>query len=157
MIGPKVKISTAALKEEAAQLVARAQQGDSECLPQLAQFLDANPQLWLQLTDVSRRTEAAVLEAVAPVDHLLRESFRRKSALLREELLESGDSALERLLIDRIVISWLWLASLEATLTQAQELPPATRREVERQRNNTDRRYQSAMKSLVMIRKASSR
>src|SRR5262245_41024601 len=78
------------------QLVERAQHGDPEVLPALQEALDTYPAIWQRYGDLTRHTEESWLRLLAPEDLLLRESTRRHLTGLREDLLGSQPSPLER-------------------------------------------------------------
>src|SRR5262245_19103886 len=87
-------------------LLQRGQQGDASVLPQLRELLDERPELWQRLGNLTGHVEEALLDMAAGKSLLARESIRRRMESLRAELSVPPASAVERLLIDRIVIGW---------------------------------------------------
>ena len=83
----------------------------------------------------------------------VRESTARVSKELREELLEESDSPLERLLVDRIVISQLMTRFFDITLALAIDAPEARSRYLQQQLDRADKRHLLAVKSLAEFRK----
>lgn len=99
-------------------LVERAQQGDSAVILELRKVLDQHPDLWQAAGDVARVSESAWLQRLAGEQLFFKESVTRYVRALRRDLLGAGQpggpTALERLLVDRIICTWLGLQYAEA-------------------------------------------
>jgi hypothetical protein len=85
------------------RLLGKAQQGDDKAIAELRPILDKSG-LWDYLGDLSRRVQVRWLEAMTLSNTLIREAYERRTADMRAELLAAGDSPLERLLTDRIIM-----------------------------------------------------
>jgi hypothetical protein len=94
------------------KLLDKAQAGDQKALDEIRPILD-KADLWKTIGDLGRRVQQAWLEALTGRGKLAREAFERRADGLRGELLASGDSPLERLLVDRIVLTWLQVAQAD--------------------------------------------
>jgi hypothetical protein len=92
--------------EEMRLLLQRAQAGDPAVLPQLRELLDARPALWQRLGDLTGHVEEALLGQAGGKSLLARESIRRRMDELRAELAGPAVSAVEKLLVNRVVICW---------------------------------------------------
>ena len=73
-------------------------------LARLREFLDANPALWRRLGDLELLAEISWLELIAQGGVLARDSIRRESDSLREELLGTTATTDERLMLDQIEV-----------------------------------------------------
>ena len=93
--------------EQLRQLVERAEQGDASVMGELRVALDANPWVWERYGDLAKQSQAAWLQLIAGRNLLLLEATQRKAAQLRAELAGPQPTPLERLLVERIVSSWL--------------------------------------------------
>ena len=90
-------------------LLARAQTGDAKALAEVRPFVERGG-LWPVIGDLARRVETSWLEAMTGRNALAKEGYERRADALRRELLASGDSPLERVLVDRIIACWLQVA-----------------------------------------------
>ena len=138
--------------EEMRQLLLRAQAGDPAVLPQLRELLDTRPALWQRLGELGGHVEEALLGLAAGKSLLARESVRRRMDELRAELAGPAASAVETLLVNRVVVCWaqVHLADLEAT-QKARAGPQGAH--AERRQSGAQARYLAALRQLVLVRK----
>jgi hypothetical protein len=101
------------VKSELLGLVARAKQGDAGALPRLRAILDAHPEVWETVGNLSRYVEAAWIDLVAGDDPLFRESMKRQAGALREALAGPHATKSEALLVDLVVNNWLGVQQAE--------------------------------------------
>ena len=134
------------------QIVRKANAGDQRALTQLRQFLDRNPGVWRHIGDLARVAETAWIGLISGGDKLSAEAIRRQLGELREGLLGDAPNAVEKLLSDTVIASWLEVRYLEAasaetggTLTQTGHLL--------KRLESAQRRHLAAVKQLVQIRK----
>lgn len=134
-------------------LVSLANAGDQLALAQLRRTLDDNPIIWQRLGDMGAYAQRALIGAIAGGDKLLFESITRAADDLRATLSPSSSTKLEELAIDRVVASWLELRWIDAkhSSTINGSLPQA--RFNLRLKDSAARRYEAAVRSLVLIRK----
>ena len=139
--------------EQMRQLLLRAQAGDPAVLPQLRELLDARPALWQRLGDLASHVEEALLGQAAGRSLLARESVRRRMDELRAELAGPAASAVETLLVNRVVIFWaqVHLADLEAAQKAKAGAPQGAH--AERRVAGAQGRYLAALRQLVLVRK----
>jgi hypothetical protein len=92
---------------------------------------------------------------MAPRDLLFRESGERKINALRAELSGPNPSPLERLLVERVVATWLqaWYADASYAQAREQQTTPAILRELMRRQESSQRRYLASIKQLATVRK----
>ena len=138
--------------EQMRQLLLRAQAGDPAVLPQLRELLDTRPALSQRLGELGGHVEEALLGLAAGKSLLARESVRRRLDELRAELAGPAASAVETLLVNRVVICWaqVHLADLEAT-QKARAGPQGAH--AERRQSGAQARYLAALKMLTLVRK----
>jgi hypothetical protein len=142
-----------ATAEDVRLLLARAEQGDVSVLGELKAFLDAHPEVWRRVGDLGRHAEMAMLDLAAGNNLLLEESVRRKLDELKKELAPS--SALERLLAERVAISWLQVnhADLDAIAAQAGNGVGTRSAHAQRRLGQAHGRFLQAVKQLALVRK----
>src|SRR5688500_10827827 len=92
-------VTKQATTDDVAELLKRASNGDREVLPQLREWLDANPHFWLKAGDLAQVAEEAWLALIAGTNLVNKESLKRKLAELKEELAGPLPSPLEQLLV----------------------------------------------------------
>ena len=121
----------------------------------LRRYLEHHREVWRVLGDVAefaynRLVDAAVGEQTAP-----RESLKAGKQAMREDLGYRQSSALERILIDQIILCWLRLhhAELKYTEVQNRNVPLALAGFWERKLSATQRRHLRACETLARIRK----
>ena len=137
------------------RLLGPAQKGDEKALAELRPLI-AKGDLWGSIGDLSRRVEESWLEAITGRNTLIREAYERRAAAMRRELLAAGDSPLERLLVERIVLTWLQVCHADAAYAAAVQGDGHTFREGTYQQDRQDRahaRHLKAVKALATVRK----
>src|SRR5262245_44997964 len=92
--------------DELLALLERANRGDTSDLQALQTAFDLYPELVGELGDLARHAEKAVIDLAAGKSLTGREALKRHLAAMRERLCGPNCSELERLLADRIVLSW---------------------------------------------------
>lgn len=140
-------------RHEFADLVRRANGGDQDATSLLRQTLDATPELWQQLGDLAAHAEASLLTLVAGNDLLARESIGRKLQSLRDELGGSSPSLLERMAIDRVVISWLGVQHVDMLVGSTGTATAARANQIMKWRDQAARRFNASMKALLDVRR----
>jgi hypothetical protein len=139
--------------ERLRQLVQRAEQGDETVLPELRAALDVNPWVWERYGDLGRQSQEAWMRLVAGPNLLLYESTRRKAEQLRAELAGPAASPLERLLVERVVSTWLQVHYSDASYAQQKGSTPAQHTAALRRQNSAQQRHLQAAKALATVRK----
>jgi hypothetical protein len=134
-------------------LLDRANQGDSESLPQLRAVLDAHPEIWQAATDLAGHAEDAQIALAAGENMLLRDALERKLDELKVELGRESAPPLERLLIDRIVMCWLQSWYADGVIAQARDMDLRQAAFIQDRANRAHRRFLAAIKQLAIHRK----
>lgn len=141
--------------DEVAQLIQRAEQGDTEVLPALRQWLDAHPGVWQDVASLSQMTRDAVVQMIRGADHLFtHELHQRKLNALGEELAGPVPSPLDKLLVERVVMCWLHLYHAEGLYTQRLgDLSLTLADYYQRRISKAHNRYLSAIRTLAQVRR----
>lgn len=157
----KDKYSKMPTEAEFKSLVRRANADDQLALAQLRRTLDDNPVIWRRLGDMNAYAQRALIKAIAGGDTLLFESITREADEFRASLSQPSSkksqpslTKLEELAIERIVSMWLelqWIVAKHSSMIDA-SLPQA--RFNLRLLESASRRYDAAIRSLLLIRKS---
>ena len=137
------------------RLLRPAQDGDGKALDTLRPLLD-KAEAWGSIGDLARHAEEAWLDAMTYPNKLVREGYERRAADLRRDLLEAGDSPLERLLIDRVVVTWLQASHADATYASLLRGDGHTYQEGKYRQDRQDRahaRHLKAVRALATVRR----
>ena len=144
------KIYPAEMKE----LLDRAQKGDLSIVPELRKCLEDHPEIWQTIGDLGMHVEQAIIELVAGPTLLGQEANRMQLAELKAGLAEGGaPTALEKLLIDRIAISWLQVHHgdyLENIKLRQNQAPAGGYAKIH---DRAHQRLLAAIKMLALVRK----
>jgi hypothetical protein len=147
---------TEALPPELMSVLEKAHGGDASALPDLKRAFDEHPELTTLLGNLSRHTEEALLGLISGESLTGREAVRRYADDLRQDLFASAASPLERLLSERVVLSWLWVhhadLDMASRLNQGQGATPACR-EADKRRHRAHQRFLTATKALAVVQK----
>jgi hypothetical protein len=136
---------------ELARLLERAELGDKAVLPMLRQYLDEHPAIWQEYGDLAQHAEATIGLEICGCDLLLGECIRRKLKALKAEL--GGASAAERLLAERVALSWLEGHLYDRLMAQARKAGAAGLRALPDLQDRAHRRHLAALKALATVRK----
>ena len=141
--------------EELKALMVRAHEGDEEALPKLRKILDEVPSLARKLLDPAMIAERSAVNLYASKDDLLaQESIPRVLEQVRSELEGEAPTPLERMLVERVVATWLQVQCYETLY--AQNATKMTMAEGDHHQKRIDRahnRHLSAVRALAQIRK----
>ena len=136
-------------------LVHRAQRGDETALAPLREVLKNPAYVNMLGGDLALQTQLTLIDKFSGNNLLYKESLRRKLELLRTDLAGAAPSALERLLVDRIVACWLHLHHLEAIYANRESMALELGTFYQRSISAAQKRYLSAIRALAQIRKLS--
>ncbi|HEV2121993.1 MAG TPA: hypothetical protein VGW38_04355 [Chloroflexota bacterium] len=118
-------------------------------------LIGETPQLWSELRNLGRHAELTLLRSAAGENPVIREATMHTLDLLRRDVAGAHPSVLERLLADRVAISWLSLSVAEGTYHQALErgLSQANDTFHQQRIERAQRRFLAAIKALAQVRK----
>lgn len=137
-------------------LVEQAKQGEPDATGQLQQVLDEHPEIWRHFGDLAGHSERGWVELLAGNSSHVRESLLRQTAAMRTELAGPQPSALEALLVDDVVISWIQVRYFElvsAAYRTEQVLTPREAESVSKQQDAAQRRHLAAIRALAQTQK----
>ena len=140
---------------ELSELVDAAKRNDPGAVPKIRTLLDENPDVWKHYGDLSSHVEARWIELLAGDDECVRESLVRRVDELRQEILDAGQNTpLERLLTERVVISWLMTRFFDAAVAEGVMGSRASHvRYLQQQLDKSQRRHSAGIKALAELRK----
>ena len=90
-----------------------AERGDQRALNIVRNYLNANPDLWQASGDLATQAIRQWIHKTTKGDLFSREMVIKKVASLRNDLKKDGKDTFERLILDRVVLSWLRLNHLD--------------------------------------------
>jgi hypothetical protein len=100
---------TADEQKRLVELVQHGQRVDKQALVDLAPWFDRYPALWQTAGNLARRVEATWIRRTSGDNQnpVVQQATMRFVETLRDDLLGELATPLERLLVDRIVVTWL--------------------------------------------------
>jgi hypothetical protein len=135
------------------QLVEQANSGDPVALAKLRQSLDENPVIWQRLGDMGLVAENALIDLIAGDNQLVRESVQRKIHELKKDLMPGNPTALEELAVQRVITCWLDNEYTTTAYPEPKGVTLGQQRLTLKMKDSASRRYDAAMKSLLLIQK----
>ena len=108
--------------------------------------------IWREVGDMARHAQDVWLKLIAGHDHFVKESIRKSLTELRNELDEPGSSRLEKLLIERIVATWLQVQFAEINVASSEKQPIPQRRFYQQQLDSANRQFLTSTKQLMALR-----
>lgn len=133
------------------ELVEAANEGNAAALKALRQILNEHPEIWQKAGNLAAHAEEVWLRLVADGNALAKESIRKEADRMRQELLGTAPTPIERLLVDQIVTCFLQVkhAELSAGAGSGGSIHQAHFKDQRLER--VQRRYLAAMKTLSQI------
>jgi hypothetical protein len=138
------------------ELVKKAKKGDKKAMPEIRQILKESPQLAWRIMNFARFAEWHFINEMFKDENLAsKEVMKRQLAAMREEIAGANPSPLERLLAERIVLTWLQIQLFEGlyatNLLEGTSI--AQDNYYHKRLDQTYRRHLSAIRTLAQIRK----
>lgn len=140
---------------EIQDITERAQGGDQTALPRLRELLGEFPQMGEYFGNLATQAEAIWVRLTAGTDLYLQGTVLAKIATLREELTEGSTNPVLRLLVDRVILTWLacnYHCGLEGNALTARENPKLLAFRTKR-RFQAERAHLTALAALVTMKK----
>jgi len=138
------------------ELVEKAGKGDKNALPEIRKILKESPDLAWQLRDISRVAEWHFIERMTKEEDFgSKMLLKRQLAAMREEIAGDNPSPLERLLAERIVLTWLQIQLFEDLYasSMSKSMTIAQGNYYQKRIDHVHRRHLSALRTLAQIRK----
>ena len=141
--------------EKLQDLLRLAEKGEEDAVPEIRQILNEHPDLAWRFVDVAHAAEDALIEVMTKEEDLAaKELIRCQLEAMREEVAGKNSSPLERLLSERVVLTWLEVQLFEALY--AKNMRKSTIPQAEHHQKRLDRahrRHLSAIRELAQMRK----
>jgi hypothetical protein len=145
----------------------KAEAGDKGARRELRKAIrSSTPEIVAKASNLSRKGHKILIGTAAGGDPLMEEALSARLDLMRAQIAGEDPTPLEALLTERVVSCWLLVELLEA-LTSAQlqtgghmkdkRVPPSFLQFILRWQESAHRRYLSAIKELVRVRKLQGR
>jgi hypothetical protein len=138
-------------QDEFRAIIDRANAGDLHSLRQLQQILDERPEIWQSIGDLAKNAELAMIRLISGKSVLLREAMERSLKALRNNISPADPSPLEKLLVDRIVITWMRVQYIETNSVSLADLSLAEKKFALQQRESAQKLFDAAVKSLRTV------
>jgi hypothetical protein len=148
--------STKAYPPELKAILERANAGDATVLPQLKRAFDEHPELVAVFGDIVQHAKQALLTLAAGKCLTAREAISRQMDELRTRLAATAATELERLLLDRVCVSWLWVYHADVNLAErvlADAGASPAGQAAQRRLDAAHRRFLSGVKALAVLQK----
>jgi hypothetical protein len=143
------------LYAEMQAVVNRAKGGDAGAVPRLRELMAQFPVLAGHFGDLGKQAETAWVALAAGSDLCLKETLLAHAVAMRAELGGASPSPVERLLVERVIVTWLqvnFFVSIEAQAVGAGESPKVGLYRARRQ-ELANRAHLAALASLAMMRR----
>jgi hypothetical protein len=140
---------------ELPEIFERGNRGDLTVLPDLQQAFAEYPELAAALGDMVAHAEQSFLSMAMSQSLTSKEAISCQVADLRKRLAATTTSELEKLLVDRIAISFLWVYHADVDLAnhlQRQPGAPCTQA-AQKRLDRAHQRYLTSIKTLAMVQK----
>lgn len=145
------------LLERTAELIQRAKAGDRTALPEIRELMKNVPMLCRALGDVSANALVAWIRRFAGTDQILAEAIGQYVDQLRDELTESSDGPLEKLIVEQLLVAYIQTNFRSSVLSQTDSTHAPTLGCIERQLDRATRRFTHLAKMLELLRKSKRR
>jgi hypothetical protein len=135
-----------------------AQRGRKEILPKLRELLDKSPELWQHYGSLTLQAQECWIKLIAGKDLYLAESLRLHLDAMRSDLAGPRPTALERILIDRILACHVQVLYFDAHEGQhpGGQNPKLDKYRMLRQ-DQAHRQFLSAVRTLATVRQLAAR
>jgi hypothetical protein len=134
----------------------KAQDGDEKAVLEIRKVLDGSPDLaWLFIKGPAKMAESALIDEMTKEGDLASKEFlTHQLKSMRVEVAGENPSALERLLAERVVATWLEVQLFEALYTVGMKSGTLIQDDHRQKRlDRAHRRHLSAIRTLAQIRK----
>jgi hypothetical protein len=138
---------------ELRRLLERAQSGDASTLPVLRRMMQEPGFADVCGGDLASQAELSLTAAVAGDNLAFREGLRAKMVSLRAELAGPDPRPVERLLVERVVISWLQAYEADIRYAQSKDHTLAWGDYHQRRIDRSHRRLLQAIRTLEVVRR----
>jgi len=138
------------------ELTEKAEQGDKKAVPELRDILQERPELAWRFVDYAKVAEWHFIEKMTKdKDFASKEVLTCQLAAMREEIAGENPSPLERLLAERIVLTWLQIQLFEGFYASSMYKNIAINQAnyYQKRIDRAHRNHLAAIRTLAQIRK----
>jgi hypothetical protein len=139
------------------ELVRKAEEGDRESVPEIREILRESPELAWRLMDYGKMAEWHFIQRMTRDEDLVsKEILECQLAAMREEIVGENPSTIERLLAERIVLTWLQIQLFEGLYAANMQKKSTSIKEDNYHQKRLDqahRHHLSAIRMLAQVRK----
>ncbi len=138
------------------ELVKMAEKGTKKAIPEIRKILEESPELaWRYMTLAKLAERLFINKMSKDKDLAAKELMEYQLAAMREEIAGENPSPLERLLVERVVATWLQIQLFESIYASSlyQNMTIAQGNYYQKRLDQTYRRHLSAIRTLAQIRK----
>ena len=142
--------------ERLSGLFKQAEKGNEKAVPEIRKILQESPDLAWRFMDFATLAERRFIENMTKDKDLAsRETMEFQLAAMREEVAGENPSPLERLLAERIVLTWLQIQLFEGLYASSmfKSMTSAQGSYYQKRLDHAHRRHLSAIRTLAQIRK----
>jgi hypothetical protein len=141
--------------EKLHDLLRLAEKGKEDAVPEIRQILNEHPDLAWRFLDVAHIAEDTLIEEMTKEGDLAtKELIRCQLEAMREQIAGKNSSALERLLSERVILTWLEVQLFEALYAKnMRNLTIAQAEHHQKRLDRAHRRHLSAIRELAQMRK----
>tara|TARA_Y100000588_G_scaffold274884_1_gene290920 strand:- start:242 stop:835 length:594 start_codon:yes stop_codon:yes gene_type:complete len=143
--------------EQTAELIQRAKTGDPAAMPEIRELLKTTPSLFQALGDVAANALVSWIRRFAGDDLIQAEAVGMQMDQLRDELTESSDGPLEKLLVEQLLVVMVQLNYRSTVLGQTNSIHVPGLRHLEDQLDRANRRFVYLVRNLELLRRAGGR
>lgn len=129
----------------------KANAGDARARKVMRIYLDSHPEVWTRFGNLAGYAETALIEAASGGEWLVSEAIRKEAARMRQELAGPEPTPLERIAVERIVMTWLQLQHTQIRFAESQNDLGWAKYWL-RRLEVADKLYHSATAALALIR-----
>jgi hypothetical protein len=147
-----VETEPKALIAQLKELAQKANNGDYDALNELRQLCVEHPEILNHIADLAKLAEAVWIDLATHADVLLKENATREVAKLKLELCGKQPTAMERLLVDDVVLCYVALRHAELLAAQTSPTSVSVARLRLQRLESAQRRFQTACKTLAAMR-----
>jgi hypothetical protein len=141
--------------EKLQDLLRLAEKGEENAVPEIRQILNEHPNLAWDFVDLAKVAEDALIENMTREQDLAtRELMRCQLEVMKAEIAGNEHSPLERLLSERVVVTWLEVQLFEVLYVRNMRKLSIRQADYYQKRlDRAHRRHLSAIRALAQIRK----
>lgn len=140
-------------------VVTRARRGDRDALPELRELLRRHPDVVEKVGDLAQHAQQAWLEVLTKRDHdgttdlVAQEAISQRAERLRCEIAGQNPTALESLVVSRIVLCWMQIHHADVAAAAAAIATPRVLETIVRRQERLARILKSSIDQLAHLRR----